>query len=149
MPRTSGVRTTLLCPHVLRSNLSLFNQARILPFALCFFVFLITNHSFLIDVRAQNGTATLSGTVTDQNGALIPGVNIAVYNVLQGFQRGTMSNADGNFILTSLPATTYTVKAEHEGFKTTEITNVVLNVNSQHRLDIELKVQGIADATVD
>jgi hypothetical protein len=148
MPRTSGVRATLLCPHVLRSGLLVFKQARLLPYALCFFVFLITNNSFLIRVQAQSGNATLSGTVTDQNGALVPGVNIAVINVMQGFQRGTQSNSDGNFILTSLPATTYTVKAEHEGFQTREITNVVLNVNTQLRLNIELKVQD-ADATVD
>ena len=149
MPRTSGVRATLLCPHVLRSGLEVFLQARFLPYALCFSVFLITNYSFLIDVRAQNGTATLSGTVTDQNGALIPGVNVAVLNITQGFQRHTITNGDGNFVVSALSPNTYTVKAEHEGFQTAEYPGVVLNVNSQVRIDIQLKLGRVADSTVD
>ena len=149
MPRTSGVRTTLLCPHVREFCCSLFMRARSLPYAVCLFVFLITNHSFLIDVHAQNGTATLSGTVTDQNGALIPGVNIAVINISQGFQRRTMTNADGNFVVSALSPNTYTVKAEHEGFQTAEYQGIVLNVNSQVRIDIQLKLGRLAGSTVD
>lgn len=142
MPRTSGVRTTLLCPHALRSTL-------LVPYALCCFVFIITNQSFLINVKAQNGTATVSGTVTDQNGALIPGVNIAVININQGFQRHTITNGDGNFVVSALSPNTYTVKAEHEGFQTAEYPGIVLNVNSQRRIDIQLKLAGLANTTVE
>jgi hypothetical protein len=121
---------------------------RSFPCALVLFVFVITNH-FSLDVRAQNASATLSGTVTDQNGALVPGVNIAVINVNQGFQRTTTSNDDGNFIVPLLPPNTYTVKAEHEGFQTAEYPGVVLNVNSQIRIDIELKLGSLTGSTVD
>lgn len=103
----------------------------------------------LVDARAQNATATLSGTVTDQNGALIPGVNIAVINVSQGFQRAAITNGEGSFVVPSLPPNTYTVKAEHEGFHAAEYPNVVLNINSQIRINIQLKLASLTGSTVD
>ena len=47
--------------------------------------------------HAQGGTATLSGTVTDQNNAVVPGVNIAVISITQGFQRSATTDGEGSF----------------------------------------------------
>src|SRR5882724_8171734 len=69
---------------------------RLLPSAFCLLILFVTHHSSLITVHAQGATATLSGTVTDQNGAVIPGVNIAIISIAQGFQRSTISNGDGS-----------------------------------------------------
>src|SRR5436309_2631199 len=46
---------------------------------------------------AQSPTATLTGTVTDQNDAVIPGVNIAVISIAQGFQRTAVTDGDGAY----------------------------------------------------
>jgi len=100
-------------------------------------------------VQAQSTTATLSGTVTDQNDAVIPGVNIAVISIVQGFQRFTITNSEGTFVVPLLPPGNYTVKAEHEGFTPAEVPNVILKVNDQVRLLIRLKVGGISSQTVD
>src|SRR3569832_1606359 len=110
MHRTSGVRVPLLCHHQLRMRAMETLRTRSLPYTLILIVFLITHYSGLVDVRAQNACATLSGSVRDQNGALDPGVNIAVINVNQGFQRSTTTNDDGNFIVPLLPPNTYSVK---------------------------------------
>jgi hypothetical protein len=120
-----------------------------LPLAFCLLLFLVTHHSSLITVRAQGATATLSGSVVDPNGAVIPGVNVAVINLSQGFQRTTTTNTEGIFVVPLLPPATYTVKAEHQGFTTAEVRDVVLNVNDQVRLNIQLKVGGITGQTVD
>jgi len=91
----------------------------------------------------------LSGTVTDQNGAVVPSVNIAVISIASGFQRSATTNGDGTFVVALLPPGTYTLKAEHEGFTPAEVREVVLNVNDRVALKIQLKVGALAGQTVD
>ncbi|HKN83764.1 MAG TPA: carboxypeptidase-like regulatory domain-containing protein, partial [Pyrinomonadaceae bacterium] len=100
--------------------------------------------SSFVAVHAQSSTATLSGTVMDQAGAVIPDVNIAVISVAQGFQRSTTTGSDGVFVVPSLPPGNYIVKAEHEGFSPAEQRNVILNVNSQVAIRMYLKVGNIS-----
>jgi hypothetical protein len=163
MPRIPEVYPSVFCPH---SSTIAPRFLRILPLAsgrlpsavcrlppvfsaVCLLLLLITYHSSLSTVHAQSATATLSGSVVDPNGAVIPGVNVAVINLSQGFQRTTTTNTDGIFVVPLLPPATYTVKAEHQGFTTAEVRDVVLNVNDQVRLNIQLKVGGITGQTVD
>ena len=98
---------------------------------------------------AQSPTATLTGTVTDQNDAVIPGVNIGVINIAQGFQRSAVTDEHGAFVVPLLPAGNYTVKAEREGFSPAEARDVILNVNDRVALKIQLKVGNINSQTVD
>src|ERR1043166_627284 len=69
-----------------------------------------------LSVLAQNATATLSGTVVDQNGAVLPAVNISVISLAHGFQRLTTTNGEGHFVVPLLPPGTYVIKAERAGF---------------------------------
>jgi hypothetical protein len=102
----------------------------------------------LITAHGQGASATLSGTVSDPNGAVVPGVNIAVINIGQGFQRTTITTAEGSFVVPLLPPGNYNVKAEREGFTPAEVRNVVLNVNDHVSLAMELKVGSIGGNTV-
>lgn len=99
---------------------------------------------FSVIVRAQSATATLSGTVTDEAGAVVSGANIAVINIAQNFQRSTTTNSEGIFVVASLPPGNYSVKAEHAGFNTAELKNVILNVNDQRVIKMYLKVGNIS-----
>jgi hypothetical protein len=108
----------------------------LLPVALCLLFSFIT-------VNAQSSASTLSGSVTDQNGDLIPAANVVVFSIVQGFQRTTTTNAEGVFAVPLLPPGTYSVKVEHQGFTPTEVRDVVLNVNSQVTLRIELAVGSV------
>ncbi len=107
---------------------------------------IITFQSSLTTVYAQGGTATLSGTVTDQNDAVVPGVNVAVISITQGFQRAATTNREGIYVVPLLPPGTYTVKAEREGFTTAEFPDVVLNVNDQKTLNIPLTVGTVSQS---
>jgi len=123
-----------------------------LPFAVlllrcAFCLLVITCHSSVDAALAQGTTATLSGTVTDQNGAVIPDVSIAVINIAQGFQRSATTNGEGAFVVPLLPPGHYTVKAEHNGFTPTEVRDVVLNVNDQVAMKIHMNV-GTVSQTV-
>jgi hypothetical protein len=110
---------------------------------------LITFQSSSATVYGQGTTATLSGTVTDQNDAVVPGVNVAVISLAQGFQRSAITNREGEFVVPLLPPGTYTVKAEREGFTTAEVPDVVLNVNDQVKLNISLKIGSLSSSSVD
>jgi hypothetical protein len=112
-------------------------------------LFLISHNAARITVRAQSASATLSGTVTDPNGDVIPGVNISVINLAQGFQRSATTNTQGTFVVPLLPPGTYITKAEREGFTTVEVRDLVLNVNDQVSLKIELKVGNLQGVTLD
>lgn len=103
-------------------------------------VFHFLDYSTSRVVHAQSTTATLSGTVADQAGASIPGVQVTVLSIVQGFQRSAVTNDEGIFVIPVLPPGTYTVRAERQGFSTGEVSGVVLNVNDQKAIRILLKV---------
>src|SRR4051812_1958342 len=77
---------------------------------------------------AQGGvTTTLSGTVADPSGALIPGASVTVKRADTGSSTETVTNAEGQFTVPALNAGTYTVVVTLSGFKTVTLNNVVLN----------------------
>lgn len=94
---------------------------------------------------AQSSTATLSGTVVDQDGAVVPGANISVINAATGQQRKATTNDGGDFTVPLLPPAIYTIRVERQGFAIAEVSNVVLNVNDQKSLQIPLKAGNISE----
>lgn len=94
---------------------------------------------------AQSATATLSGTVVDAQGAVVPGANITVMDVARAVERQAATNSEGYFIVTQLPPSAYTVSVERGGFATSRLPNVVLNVNDQSALRIQLWVAGLGE----
>ncbi len=120
----------------------------VVHYVLLICLLVITNLMSTIPVTAQNPTATLSGTVMDQNGAVIPGVRITVISIAQGFQREVTADDEGGFVVSFLPPGNYTVKTERDGFAPAEIRDVILNVNDRVRLSIQLKIGSIGQ-TVD
>src|SRR5215475_14170173 len=91
-------------------------------------------------IYPQSVTATLSGTVVDEQDAVVAAVNVTTINVDTGLQWRVTTNKDGYFIIPALPPGRYTVSLEHQGFAAVEIQDVVLNVNDQRALKIRLKV---------
>src|SRR5260370_24289726 len=87
----------------------------------------------------QSATATLSGTVRDQNGAVVPGVSITVLNLSTALKRQATTTEQGYFTVPLLPPGSYSVKAQGQGFTPIEVQNVVLNVGDQKALQIQLK----------
>ncbi len=102
---------------------------------------------FLPSAFAQTATATLSGTVEDQNGAVIPNASVSVADPAKGIKRQATTNGQGYFTVPLLPPSTYTVTVENQGFAPVQIQNVVLNVGDQKALQIQLKA-GDINATV-
>ena len=95
---------------------------------------------------AQSATATLTGMVTDEKGAVISGATITVTNDNTRLTRQTKTSGEGYFSVPLLPPNTYTVKVERDGFAPAEARHVVLNVNDQVALNIQLKVGALGAA---
>src|SRR6266567_2778331 len=97
--------------------------------------------------HGQSATATLSGTVEDTNGAVVPGASITAVNNGTQLTRKTTTNEQGYFTIPLLPPGSYTLKAQAQGFAPVDFTDVVLNVGDQKSLQIQLKA-GDINATV-
>ena len=106
-------------------------------FAFCLFTFSLAT--------AQSATATLSGTVDDANGAIIPGAAITLLNDSTSLKRQTTTNDEGRFTIPLLPPGTYTLTTQRDGFATAKIPNVILNVGDQKSLQVHLNAGNISE----
>ncbi|MBA2732689.1 MAG: TonB-dependent receptor [Acidobacteria bacterium] len=95
---------------------------------------------------AQSSTATLSGAVLDEAGAVIPAVNITLLNLSTALQRHAKTDDEGNYVVPLLPPGRYNVTAQRNGFGTVEVRNVELNTGDQLALRIKLKVGEIGES---
>ncbi len=98
---------------------------RLLP-VLLFAAILVagSTHAF-----AQGGaTSTISGTVTDTTGAVLPGADIQVKSAATGIGFVAVSGANGGFVVPAVPPGTYTITVTMMGFKTAVLNDVVANV---------------------
>ena len=71
-------------------------------------------------VAQAQDTGLISGTVTDESGAVIPNVTLTITNKATGTTRSVTSNAEGLFSAPALLAGDYQVRAEMQGFRTLE-----------------------------
>src|SRR5215470_5074356 len=94
---------------------------------------------------AQTNSATLSGTVRDSAGGVVPDVAITVSSAATGLKRQASTNSEGIFTLPLLPPGVYSLQAQREGFSVAEIDNVELPVAGQVSHDIVLRVGGIRE----
>src|SRR2546421_8066372 len=97
-------------------------------------------------IHAQSASATLSGTVMDEAGAVIPAVNITLLNLSTALQRHATTDDQGSYVIRLLPPGRYNVTAQRSGFTTVEIRNVVLNTGDQLALRVKLKVGEIGES---
>src|SRR5262245_41777453 len=88
--------------------------------------------------------ASLTGTVSDTSGALIPGVEVTARNVSTGISDNRLTNETGNFVFPSLQPGTYTLSAVLSGFQTASYNNVILGQGQQVRLNFTLQVGAAA-----
>ncbi|HXG92535.1 MAG TPA: carboxypeptidase regulatory-like domain-containing protein [Blastocatellia bacterium] len=88
----------------------------------------------------QPATATLSGRVTDPQGAVIVGAQITATSKATGIERTTKTNDQGLFALTNLAPGEYEVKTDAAGFKSLIYADVVIAVGQNATLDISLRV---------
>ncbi len=102
---------------------------------------------FAFPAFAQSATATLSGTVVDEQGNILPAATVTLLNPATRQQRQVKGDSNGAFTFPQLPPSVYKLTAQRDGFATTEIPNVTLNASDQKALRVLLKVAQVS-ATV-
>jgi Carboxypeptidase regulatory-like domain/TonB dependent receptor len=98
--------------------------------------------------RAQVSSGTISGTVKDSTGAVIPGTKVEVVNEETGISRTIESDEGGRFTALSLSLGNYRVTGSHEGFETEVRKGIELTVGREAVVDLTLTV-GAAQQTVE
>src|ERR1700687_3285991 len=95
---------------------------------------------------AQNISSSLSGTVEDNAGAVIPGAKVTLTGQDNGFVRTVTTNHDGFFNYPDLTPATFTLKVEAAGFQSKQVTGIAMNSGDQRDLgQIRLQVGQITN----
>ena len=90
-------------------------------------------------VLAQVEQATITGTVTDASGAVVPGAVVTATNLRTGVAGNTLTNNEGNYRLPYLPAGEYEVTVSKDGFDKARVAGVNLTVGLVATIDLSLK----------
>ena len=104
------------------------------------FVFLVTISAF-----GQAGRGSISGTVTDSEGALVSGAQVALLNAATGVSQHTVTSAAGLYTFVSLNPGVYQVTASQTGFANVTQQNITVNVDQVTQVNIALKVGTTAE----
>src|SRR5687767_5849904 len=97
-------------------------------------------------VQGQAGsTAQITGTVRDQSGGVLPGVDVTVTQTETGFTRSAVTDENGNYTLTSLPIGPYRLQASLSGFRTYQQTGIVLQVGSNPVINVPLAIGALTE----
>src|SRR5438445_6162369 len=104
------------------------------------FLFIVCLATFPVTAFTQTDRGTLTGTVSDPSGAVIPGVSIEAKNIQTGAVYQAGSSETGNYTLAQLPAGTYELSALLPGFKKFVRTGVIVSVATVLRIDVTLEV---------
>lgn len=94
---------------------------------------------------AQQTAGNVTGRVTDEQGAAVPGATVTAVAPQTGFTRSDVSDGQGLYRLNALPVGTYDITAELAGFRTVSRTGVGVDVSTTATLDFSLKVAAVAE----
>lgn len=90
-------------------------------------------------LSAQTDTGSISGTVTDQSGAVIPDATITVTALATNRVVTVQSQADGTFVVSALPIGNYKIEAAKQAFQS-EATTFALQISEVKQLNFKLQV---------
>ncbi len=96
---------------------------------------------------AQTSTTSVRGTVSDQNGAVIPGATVTLHDAKTDFTRTIDTNGQGEYQFIQVPPSTYTLTIKAKGFNTSTQT-IELQVATPKTANVAMTV-GIETTTVD
>ncbi len=115
-------------------------QHRTAALLVCLFV-----TAFVPAARAQT-TSTISGTVHDANGGVLPGVLVTATHSATSLVRTAVTGAEGRYVLAALPPGAYQIRAELTGFKPHVRRNLELSISETLAVNITLQ---IGDLTIE
>jgi Carboxypeptidase regulatory-like domain len=89
---------------------------------------------------SQTGTSTIRGTVTDSQGAVVPGATLTLTNVATNAVRTTKSNESGSYVFDLIPPAEYRLEVEAKGFKKQVVDKVEALIGKPTETNVALGV---------
>ncbi len=99
-------------------------------------------------VWAQGTTASISGTILDETGAVLPGVTVTVTNPDTGISRTVITDDEGSYRIPQLAPGTYELRAELIRFQMALVQGITLNVAQEVVTDVTLRVGEMTEEVV-
>ena len=93
---------------------------------------------------AETPSGSISGVVTDANGAVVPGATVVASNAAIGLTRSVTTNNDGAYTFVNLPVGTYEVTVVANGFEPYKVIALTLNVGQHLTVSGSLSVAGVS-----
>jgi hypothetical protein len=116
---------------------------RLKGLSICLLVTLAFAASALAQTQITSGT--IQGTVTDANGAAVPGASVELKNTETNFGRDLTTDEDGRFAALQLPPGRYTVTVSKQGFTTLVVEKADLTVGQAMNLPLSMKVSAVQE----
>jgi hypothetical protein len=113
----------------------------LLPAAVLILLFLLFSQIAV----AQFDTGTITGSVTDPTGAVVPSASITITNTGTSDQRTLKSDAGGNFVASALPFGNYVVSASASNFGEAKTKEIVLNVGATVHVNVTMQVAAASE----
>jgi len=101
-----------------------------------------------LSLLGQSDRGSISGTITDSTGAVVPGAKVIVTNPATNATLNTISSESGDYTAPNLTVGVYSVRVEREGFKPAVLNRLNVNAGLIARGDISLEV-GAAQQVVE
>ncbi|MGH9338537.1 MAG: TonB-dependent receptor domain-containing protein [Acidobacteriota bacterium] len=109
-------------------------------------VLILLSLCLAVGALAQTSLSTIRGTVTDETGGVIPGLEVTVTEKTTNVRvRSVVSDDNGNYEIPDLKPGIYQLKAELPGFKTFVADDIILEAGAIRRIDIHLQVGEMTD----
>ncbi len=97
-------------------------------------------------LSAQATSGAITGTISDTQGGVLPGVTLTVTNSDNGTSRTTVTEGDGRYRFAGLQPGRYDIRAELQGFATVDVKNIVLTIGGEYPKDISMGVQTLQES---
>lgn len=100
----------------------------------------------IVPVVGQVPTATMTGIVQDATGAAVPDVKVTATNTSTNLSREATTDLSGTYRIPALNPGPYKLEAQTKGFKTATVSDIVLQVGQQVRVDVQLQIGDVAQS---
>src|SRR5215467_14474518 len=111
-------------------------------------VLLLVAASFPLRAQTTGSFATISGSVVDPDGKVVPNAAVSAKNDLTGAVRSTTSDAEGRFSVAALAVGTYTLEVSAPGFATARNASLQLAANGLENISISLSIATVREEVI-
>ena len=111
----------------------------------CFLGLVVSAVASILPLHAQVDTGSITGTVTDQSGAVVNGAKVTLTNEGTGAALSLTTGSDGSYTFSPVRIGSYKIDASAQGFKTVSQTHVVVNVGANVLVNLKLPAGSVSE----